>query len=55
MVEITQQGGGMAEQYDRLIGEVALFLPGYERHSPVAPSDFDRLAWDTASLFRPPY
>ena len=23
--------------------EAALFSPGYERHSPVAPNDFDRL------------
>ena len=26
-----------------LLGEAALFVPGYERSSPVAPSDLDRL------------
>lgn len=26
-----------------LLGEAAIFIPGYECHSPVAPSDFDRL------------
>ena len=26
-----------------LLREAALFMPGYERDSPVAPSDFDRL------------
>ena len=26
-----------------LLGEAALFIPGYECDSPVAPSDFDRL------------
>ena len=26
-----------------LFGEAALFVPRYERHSAVAPSDFDRL------------
>ena len=33
----------MPEEHDRLIGEVALFIPGYECNSAVAPSDFDRL------------
>ena len=31
------------EQYGRHIGEANVFLPGQERSSPVAPSDFDRV------------
>ena len=27
-----------------LLGEVALFIPGYDGHSPVAESDLDHLA-----------
>ena len=38
-----QQGGGVPEQYDRLIGETPLFFRGNECNSSVAPSDFDRL------------
>ena len=37
-----------------LLGEATLFFPGYERNSPVAPSDFDRLYQD-AALPRPPH
>ena len=38
VVGVPQKGGGVPEQYDRLLGESRLlFLPGYECNSPVAP------------------
>ena len=36
-------GGGVREQYDRLIEGSPLFIPGYECNSLVVPSDLDRL------------
>ena len=34
----------MPQQYDRLVGEIALLRPGYDCNSPIAPNYFiDRL------------
>ena len=35
-----------------LLGEAALFIPGYEYDSPVTPSDFDRLISGYRTLLR---
>ena len=55
---VSQQGGGVRQQNERLIGEAALFTPGRECSCPVVPLDFNRLIRGhrlNTALLRPLY